>query len=275
MNESDTPKAQDNTAEQRNDPKESSAFRDAIPVLKNPESPTESAYSCYHHKPPKPFWKDIKAWEFVFVIGTFLVAIKVACIYSGQLDQMIESNRLTRESLQTSQRPWVGVETVRLVAPIGFIKAGSGKDITYFVSGSLEIKIKNYGSSPALSVSDFIEIYDPDFSKEPFAPRDPFAQLQKFGESTCALADGNEFTKNNPRMYGGSVFPMQVTTYTSHGIPGFTKSDFQVGQFIQLVGCISYRDQFGKMTHHTHYCLVAPVGTVGTINNCGQNTEAD
>jgi len=126
-----------------------------------------------------------------------------------------------------------------------------------------------------LSVSNFIEAYEPSFLKEKPDPDDPVAQLRKFGESACAFADGNEFTKKNPRMYGGSIFPTQSTIYNTYGIPGFSKRDLKVGQFLQLVGCISYRDQFWEITHHTHYCAAAPVGVLGIVNNCEANTNAD
>lgn len=180
------------------------------------------------------------------------------------------------DTLTRSNRPWVGVESVQITQPIGFLKAGDGKDPTYFVNGSLEIIIKNFGSSPALSVKTFMEAYDPSFfTKEKFDPKEPFAQLRKVGESTCAVADGaNGFTKKSPKLFGGSIFPTEGVTYNS-GIPGFAKHEFQVGQFIQLVGCIVYRDQFGEMTHHTHYCFVAPVGKTGTVNNCESNSDAD
>ena len=191
-------------------------------------------------------------------------------------DAATKANTAAHDALTRSNRPWVGIESFKIIAPITFIKTGSGKDITYFVNGSLEITIKNFGSSPALSVSNFIEAYDPTyFAKEKFDPSDPFVQLRKFGESVCTLADGNEFTKRNPRMYGGSVFPTQATTYTTQGIAGFSKRNIEVGQFMQLMGCISYRDQFDEMTHHTHYCVIAPVGVIATVNNCESNTDAD
>lgn len=179
------------------------------------------------------------------------------------------------EALTRSYRPWVGVESMRIIQPIGFIKAGDAKDPTYFVDGSVQMIVKNFGSSPALSVHTFFEAYDPSvFKKEKLDPKEPFAELRKFGESTCALANGNEFTKKRPKMFGGSIFPTEGITYTS-GIPGFAKREFQVGQFIQLVGCIVYRDQFGERTHYTHYCFVAPVGKTGEVNNCESNSDAD
>jgi hypothetical protein len=75
------------------------------------------------------------------------------------------------DTLTRSNRPWVGVESVRITQPIRFIKAGDEKNPAYFVDGSLEIVIKNFGSSPALSVDTFIEAYDPSFSKEKFDPK--------------------------------------------------------------------------------------------------------
>jgi hypothetical protein len=188
-----------------------------------------------------------------------------------------KSADIAHDALTRSARPWVGVDSVRLTEPIGFIQAGDPKDPTYFVSGSIEITIKNYGSSPALSVKNFIEAYDPSmFTKELFDPKDPFAALRKFGESACAIManDRNEFSKKNPKVFGGAIFPTQTTVY-SGGISGFAKDRAKGAQWIQLVGCTVYRDQFGENLHHTHYCFVAPIGKTGTVNECESNSDAD
>jgi len=269
-------------------PKDSPHKSDLIP--QEPPSIERKEETTYCKPDQTPFWKMLIETAAVFV------GLYVASIYHGQLSVMqgqlgeiirqfpeiqksanaaTSANIAAHDALTRSNRPWLGVESLRVTAPIGFTKAGSGKDITYFISGSLEITIKNFGSSPALSVRNFIEAYDPTFLNETFDPSDPFAPLRKFGEGACALADGNEFTKKNPRMYGGSIFPTQTTTYTSYGIPGFAKRELAAGDFMQLVGCISYRDQFRETTHHTHYCVLAPIGTLGTVNNCESNTDAD
>jgi cell division protein FtsL len=188
-----------------------------------------------------------------------------------------KSADIAHDALTRSNRPWVGVDSVHLTEPIGFIKAGDEKDPTYFVSGSFEITIKNYGSSPALSVKNFIEAYDPSmFTKQKFDPKDPFAPLRKFGDSTCAMLsnDRNEFSKKNPRAFGGAIFPTQTTVYTG-GISGFAKERAKGAQWIQLVGCTVYRDQFGEKLHHTHYCFIAPIGKTGAVNNCESNSDAD
>lgn len=149
-----------------------------------------------------------------------------------------KSADLVHDTLTRSARPWVGIESVKVTEPIGFSKAGDDKNPIYFVHGSVEVVIKNYGSSPALSVHYMIEAYDPSlFAKEKFDPKNPYAQLRKFGESVCALASGNEYTKKTPKMFGGSIFPTQETTYDG-GLLGFATREFKNGEFIQLVGCV-------------------------------------
>jgi len=187
-----------------------------------------------------------------------------------------KSADIAHDALTRSARPWVGVESLRVTQPIGFVKAGDDKDPTYFISGTLEIVIKNFGSSPALSVNTFVEAYDPSmFPKEKFDPKEPFAQLRKFGESTCALANGNDFTKKSPKMFGGSMFPTQGVTYTA-GIAGFAKQKAQGSEWIQLVGCIVYRDQFGEKPHRTNYCFIAPIGSiVSPVHGCESNSDAN
>jgi len=185
-----------------------------------------------------------------------------------------QANQSAHDALTRSNRPWIGVDALKLTSPVGFIKAGNDKDPTYFIDGSVEVNVKNYGNSPGLSVNIFVEGYDTTYSKYAFDPKEPFAGLRKFGEYVCAMADGNEYTKKNPAMYGGSLFPSQITIYDA-GIAGFSKLNLQPGQFMQVIGCISYRDQFGEMVHHTHYCWIAPVGKIDPLHNCPSNNYAD
>jgi hypothetical protein len=53
------------------------------------------------------WWGQQKNWHFILQICLLLVGGYVAWIYSGQLDQMIESNKINRDSLQTVQRAFV------------------------------------------------------------------------------------------------------------------------------------------------------------------------
>src|SRR5438132_107630 len=74
--------------------------------MKDPIPPAESRDPNYNSKPaPRTNWQTI------IEIAVFLVGIYVAYIYSGQLNQMIESNRINRDALQSVQRAFVTFST--------------------------------------------------------------------------------------------------------------------------------------------------------------------
>jgi hypothetical protein len=108
MTNSDTPQGQDNTAnETRNS--------------------DQGCYHAYHKTKPAKWWHRID-WSQVVLDGLLLlVGIKLAVIYTGQLSQMIESNRISRESLESVQRAFVGV-TAPLFDRQGIV--GPGKTST-------------------------------------------------------------------------------------------------------------------------------------------------
>jgi hypothetical protein len=72
-------------------PKDSS-----LPPKIEPTPPTEK--NANHCKPD-----GTPAWKITLEVGAILVGIYVAWVYHGQLQEMIESNKLTRESLESVQ----------------------------------------------------------------------------------------------------------------------------------------------------------------------------
>jgi hypothetical protein len=98
-------------------------------------------------------FKDAKLIDIAqIVIGVFVVGLGIfgACIYSGQLEQMKTTNRLTQEALDINSRPWVGIENPANM-PIVFrydwpvVPPLPGPSIMV----DLRFNIKNYGSSTA------------------------------------------------------------------------------------------------------------------------------
>ncbi len=65
---------------------------------------------------PRAWWRRIN-WQLLVEIAVFAVAVRVACIYSGQLDQMIKSNGLTEQTMRLDQRAWVAVTAVNSKQP--------------------------------------------------------------------------------------------------------------------------------------------------------------
>ena len=252
-------------------PEENGEVFSTIKSLRIDQDSAEAKKYALDHRRYRLEWKGFRLGKW----GTFVLAIYTA-LTALIAYQSTRSADAAHDAVTRSNRPWVGIDSVRITAPISFIPAGTEPDITYFVQGSMEMTVKNYGTSPALSVGTYVEAYDPAMffpaQGSKANPGDPLAPLRKFGEYVCAMADG--LTKQSQKQSGGSIFPTQTTIYDM-GIPGFSKRDIQSGHFIQLVGCSSYRDQFGEMTHHTRYCFIAAVGKLGSVNNCESNSDAD
>jgi len=115
MDKSNAPKGQGSTAKDSNQSKNrSTAGQDITANQKGAPTQNESNYSDNPHNP-----SGMRVWLKAHVTPTLvvellvlLVGIRVACIYSRQLDQMIENNRISREALQSVQRAFVSVNPV-------------------------------------------------------------------------------------------------------------------------------------------------------------------
>jgi hypothetical protein len=103
MDKSNAPKSQDNTPNHTNDSQNSGTIRNAPPrVGSHPPPPPE--HNNPHGDPGQPpWWRQLPVWTFIGEIVLIAITIRIACIYSGQLNQMIESNKITRNALQVSQ----------------------------------------------------------------------------------------------------------------------------------------------------------------------------
>lgn len=104
------------------------------PLVSNATALPQERETCYCKPDQAPLWK--MALEFAAVV----VGIVVAIIYGGQLSQMIESNRLTRESYKLDERAWVAVTAVNGTRP------ETDKKFTY------SVHFVNTGKTPARNV---------------------------------------------------------------------------------------------------------------------------
>lgn len=111
MDRSGAPKGQDNTPNHTNDSQNSGTLGNAPPrVGGDPPSPPEHSNPNRNSGQP-PWWRQLPIWTFIGEMVLVAITLRIACIYSGQLDQMIESNKISSESLQSVQRAfvrWVG-----------------------------------------------------------------------------------------------------------------------------------------------------------------------
>jgi hypothetical protein len=186
----------------------------------------------------------------VFTALAFGAAAYYACYAKKQWKQMTESNRLTRQSIEASQRPWLGrdgkPEVVLQILPDSM------------VTGTVGVPIKNFGPSPALRVG--LGAY-------------PWIRIggdsNKAREEACKLADAWV------REVSESVFPQQtkkLSTPVTSQVNGVEKAPM-----VLISGCIAYRDQFDttKTTHHTTFCVFGSFSNLESLSSCGFDEIAD
>jgi hypothetical protein len=235
MNDSNAPQGQDNSTKQSNESENSGTLRDVPPFI--PEIPPETRKPS--DNPPKsPAWWKRLNWSIIIELCVLAVGIKVACIYSGQLKEMIATNKTSHDALVASQRPWL-VNDGKPILTVDKI----GDD---WIGGSFTFTVKNFGPSPALNIGQGIHF----FVRTPHETDDVFEEARK---DACQWADTDAF------IAGTSIFPNQAHTYGPQGafrVPGITPA--YSNSMILVAGCIAYRDQFDihHTTHHTTFCLM-------------------
>ncbi len=234
MNNSDTPDSQDNTAEhERDHQKSGSGIIDVTPVLPTgPPSPAKhaNAYDCDN---PTPWWKKLDMYRFVAELAILVVTVRIAYIYTGQLKQMIESNRINREALYTVQRAYIvydGVEHDVVNAVIGAQKiVPLGKAFRFYA------KWDNSGNTPAIEVVQAFGV----------AGRQP----GKLSEENFLL-EGQE---NDPQFSTSVVGPQTSVTSRVQYMPiSFANASEGERYFF---GWTYYRDTFTNTKPHiTEFC---------------------
>jgi len=105
MPHSGSPESHDNTSEHANHSDSGGAIGDTLPGESgHPPAPPEHN-GANNHSEQSPRWWDRGA--FVLQLLIFIVGCYVAWVYSGQLDQMRESNKINRDALQSVQRAFI------------------------------------------------------------------------------------------------------------------------------------------------------------------------
>jgi hypothetical protein len=119
---------------------------DAPGIAGNPPPPVEHGRADQH--PDKlSWWRDRHFW---IQIAIFLVGCYVACIYSRQLREMVKSNKINREALESVQRAFITLKSSHLSDPY-FVKTLTGEERWLAV----DINWENSGVTPATPAKSY------------------------------------------------------------------------------------------------------------------------
>jgi hypothetical protein len=147
--ESNAPQNQDNTNEQTSNPKDRNSLVNSSSAVPSNPTPPEDHGQTSNNSEPSPWWKKLNVWNFIGEVLLIIIGVWVACIYSGQLTQMIESNQINRDSLISVQRAFV--DTVG-VAGKRFANQMPNGDRWVF-----ETHFMNDGATPAIDVVQYFQ----------------------------------------------------------------------------------------------------------------------
>jgi hypothetical protein len=231
MKESDTPQGQDNTPNNTNDAQNSGALSNPPPrVSGDPPSPPEHDHPD-NDSGPSEWWRRLSAWTFIGEMVLIAITLYIACIYSGQLDQMIESNEINRESLESVQRAFMILNAIPFNRFTRMASSGTPELIWQF-----KPNWENAGNTTATTAAQdfFVELLPTEPNDEQFAGNNK--EHTQFEIGPKARQNG-----------GVKDIPDSVIMSARVDQPGAHKMFFW--------GWVVYRDVFPKTKPHvTEFC---------------------
>jgi hypothetical protein len=212
-----------------------------IGVAGNPPRPPEHHADADNSSQLPSWWRrNLEVLKFVGEMIILVVTICIACIYSGQLHQMIESNKINHSAVFGSQRPWVGFakNAFNINAVSIFPDSAKGHEGQVVVSTGVSIELENFGNSPALHVSPPTFVVK--FTEKQIPPND-------WKTLPCQSAAEN-ISKQELQTY--FIMPKSTvltTASTMQGTPGNVVDLHN----LWLMGCVVYQDSIDWQVHHT------------------------
>jgi hypothetical protein len=89
-------------------------------------------------------------WKIILEVAAAIIGVGVLIIYALQLNRMSEANRITKNAMLASQRPWIGLEEKNGVQTDAITINSKGG-----IDSRCRIRPKNYGNYPAQNVLPF------------------------------------------------------------------------------------------------------------------------
>lgn len=186
-------------------------------------SPRDKNKTCHCKPDSTPMWKMIAE------IGAILIGAYVAGIYYRQLSQMVESNRISRESLESVQRAFiVGAIADKIYRGNLQTQSGPEDSAMYFIDW------QNTGSTPAPVAIGFAT----------------------YGEFPTDHQDSWEFiTPRDSKMVSSVIGPHAIVQSEPIDIPTSQIEQISEGKEVVIWGWKVYRDIFPKSKDHiTEVC---------------------
>jgi hypothetical protein len=191
-------------------------------------------------------------WKISLEIGAFVAALAIGVIYWGQLRQMIQSNRINREALESVQRASISYNGTQTAAVNRRITPES--NVQDFIS--FNISWRNAGNTNALSVVHYFSVEpvkDSEFS------RFPFTEPSGLSMSPQVLGPGSFLQPHPIEKHAEEVLAPFIDAISKGTTPNLTS------HWIEW-GWIGYRDIFNNL-HVTETCWrVAQAESVEAIS---------
>lgn len=250
------PHAQENSTKEADNPEgtELPTIRAAVEI-----PPSHASYKITCQKKRDGWDRAKMAAEFVGIIFLIIYTLYTCGIYRANkkvADAAKGANHIAHDSLVRSARPWVGNGDVIPLKPIRLIPGE-----IEFLS---DVVLTNYGPSPALNISSWMGVAL------------NLQELDGAAEDTCKVAITLAESKSGDK--GEVLFPSQKRVRRLGGKVTLAADDAKKIEFVYVVGCIAYRDQFQEGWHKTRFCEMGvnfPSYASLVFTHCPKYNDAD
>jgi hypothetical protein len=225
----------------------------------NAKGPTTlpKQYCPDHVKPATPWWKRLTSWQFVFEILIFIVTVRIAWIYSDQLDAMLKANFInknaaeaattaasvasqTLDELKKSDRAYLFVKTTQLRNP------KSDTPVVIF-------EVSNQGRTPAIKVTHQVQM---SVCKYPLPPG------YEFRDTGSVNIDAPLYSGSPENFIAAMVTTKQardLMTLPDHRFCGY--------------GIVKY-ETMGE-AHYSHFCYILGGLVSDMAEHCPTHNDSD
>jgi hypothetical protein len=213
------------------------------------------------------FWVQIFSLVFLVIYAGVTVLIWFSTKTAAEAAK--SAARTAHDELVKVNRPWVGIDGTPTLLQI---KIGQS------IEADILATVKNFGTAPALHVNMIAMV--PAYLKGQI-----MSDVIKRADATmCALVENQSRPPKDERNFfdplGPYIFPANSIQEKLSSRSGPGQGQIGTELSFDIIGCISYVDQFNEVVHHTHFCFmsgtsIAEVKPNQPLRPCPANEEAD